>query len=59
MYPSCKNQVISMTDKSKFWPFDFDPEDEIYDNPSWDMPGLRRASKTQPARNGRSQKEKR
>jgi hypothetical protein len=37
-----------MIDKSKFWPLDFDPEDEIYENPSWDLPGLRRTSKTPP-----------
>jgi hypothetical protein len=28
--------------KRKFWPLDFDPEDEIYENPAWDLPGLRR-----------------
>ena len=28
--------------KRKFWPLDFDPEDEIYENPTWDLPGLRR-----------------
>jgi hypothetical protein len=26
----------------KFWPLDLEPEDQIYDNPSWDLPGLRR-----------------
>ncbi len=31
-----------MIDKSKFWPLDYDREDEIYENPSWDLPGLRR-----------------
>jgi hypothetical protein len=24
---------------SKFWPLDFDQESEIYDNPSWNLPG--------------------
>ncbi len=27
----------------KFWPLDYDPEGEIYDNVSWDLPGFRRA----------------
>ncbi len=31
-----------MKKTSKFWPFG-DPEVEIYDNPSWDLPGWRRA----------------
>jgi hypothetical protein len=26
----------------KFWPLDMDPEGQIYDNPAWDLPGLRR-----------------
>ena len=26
----------------KFWPLDFDPEGEIYENPSWDLPGYKR-----------------
>ncbi len=26
-----------------FWPLDFDQEVEIYENPSWDMPGRRRS----------------
>jgi hypothetical protein len=26
----------------KFWPLDFDPEGEIYDNPAWDLPGFKR-----------------
>ena len=26
----------------KFWPLDFDPEEEIYENLSWDLPGFRR-----------------
>jgi len=25
----------------KFWPFGFDPEGEIYENLSWDLPGYR------------------
>ncbi len=25
----------------KFWPLDFDPEGEIYENVAWDLPGLR------------------
>jgi hypothetical protein len=26
-------------EKRKFWPLDFDPEGEIYDNVAWDLPG--------------------
>ena len=25
----------------KFWPLDYDPEVEIYENVSWDLPGFR------------------
>jgi hypothetical protein len=28
-----------MTIHSNFWPLDFDQEVEIYDNPSWNLPG--------------------
>jgi hypothetical protein len=28
--------------KSKYWPLDYDPEVEIYDNLAWDLPGFRR-----------------
>jgi hypothetical protein len=28
-----------MMQLSKFWPLDFDQESEIYDNPSWNLPG--------------------
>ena len=34
-----------MSHPSKFWPLDFEPEDQIYENPSWDLPGLRRTRK--------------
>jgi len=26
---------------SKFWPWDYDPEGEIYENVAWDLPGFR------------------
>jgi hypothetical protein len=29
----------------RFWPLDYDPEVEIYDNPSWDLPGFKRFGK--------------
>ena len=34
----------------KFWPLDYDPEGEIYENPSWDLPGFRpdRKGQTKP-----------
>jgi hypothetical protein len=34
-----------MSYQSKFWPLDFDPENEIYENLSWDLPGRRPLSK--------------
>jgi hypothetical protein len=27
---------------SNFWPLDFDQEVEIYDNPTWNLPGRRK-----------------
>ncbi|HEX3880810.1 MAG TPA: hypothetical protein VHW24_27700 [Bryobacteraceae bacterium] len=37
-----------MKSTSNFWPLDFEPEDQIYDNPSWDLPGLRRKRHSAP-----------
>jgi len=34
--------------KRKFWPLDYDPEGEIYENVAWDLPGFRRARATRP-----------
>lgn len=31
-----------MAIQSMFWPLDFDQEVEIYDNPSWNLPGRRK-----------------
>ena len=28
--------------RASFWPLDFDEEVEIYDNPSWNLPGRRK-----------------
>jgi len=28
----------------KYWPWGDDSEGEIYDNPSWDLPGYRRST---------------
>jgi len=38
--------------KRKFWPLDYEPEDEIYENLSWDLPGFRpaRQAPTKPKR---------
>jgi len=30
----------------KFWPLDYDQEVEIYENLSWDLPGLKRFGRT-------------
>ncbi len=37
-----------MNSERKFWPLDFDPEVEIYENPSWDLPGFRTGRKSAP-----------
>lgn len=34
----------------KFWPLDYDPEDEIYDSPAWDLPGYRKSLQKQKGR---------
>jgi hypothetical protein len=36
-------------DERKFWPFDPNPEGEIYENLSWDLPGYQLKRKTAPA----------
>ena len=42
----------------KFWPLDYDPEDEIYESVSWDMPGfqLSRGSERRSRHPGRFKK---
>jgi len=30
-----------MTSTNNFWPLDYDPEEEIYENLSWDLPGFK------------------
>ena len=32
----------------KFWPLDYDPEGEIYENVAWDLPGYRRERRITP-----------
>ena len=32
----------------KFWPLDFDPEGEIYENVAWDLPGYTRNRQPRP-----------
>jgi len=39
----------------KFWPWDYDPDGEIYENVAWDLPGFRRGSSSRPPR-GQSDK---
>jgi hypothetical protein len=31
-----------------FWPLDFDPEEEIYENLAWDLPGYKLHREEQP-----------
>jgi hypothetical protein len=40
-------------DERKFWLFDSNPEGEIYENLSWDLPGYQLKRKTPPARTSR------
>ena len=38
-----------MSSTRKFWPLDdYDPDGEIYDNVSWDLPGFRGGRRAQP-----------
>jgi hypothetical protein len=39
--------------KRKFWPLDFDLEGEIYENPTWDLPGFRPTRTARPVRRTR------
>lgn len=34
----------------KFWPLDYDPEGEIYENLAWDLPGFRRPARSRYSR---------
>jgi hypothetical protein len=47
LFPSCKESSKPMY-TSKFWPLDYDPEVEIYDNPAWNLPGFRRRRPAKP-----------
>jgi hypothetical protein len=38
-----------MTSTRKFWPLDYDPEEEIYENLSWDLPGFKLADRSRRA----------
>lgn len=35
-----------MTSIRNFWPLDYDPEEEIYENLSWDLPGFKLARRS-------------
>jgi hypothetical protein len=39
--PPVAIQEILMSSCNKFWPWDDNPEGEIYDNLAWDLPGFR------------------
>jgi hypothetical protein len=43
LHPSCVSGRKLMN-TFQFWPLDMDPEGQIYENPAWDLPGLRRRS---------------
>ena len=37
----------------KYWPLDYEPEGEIYDNLAWDLPGYQRDRKVRSKRKRR------
>lgn len=41
---------------AKFWPLDYEPEDEIYDSLAWDLPGYRNVTPANPPRARRPEK---
>jgi hypothetical protein len=41
MFPPALTQVTSMRHNNNFWVLDYDPEGEIYESLSWDLPGFR------------------
>ena len=45
-------------DERKFWFFDSDPEGEIYENLSWDLPGYLLQRKAAQARRSRRAKDR-
>ena len=45
-------------DERKFWLFDSNPEGEIYENLSWDLPGYQLKPKTAPAGTARRREAK-
>jgi hypothetical protein len=40
--PLFQNGNESFMNIRKFWPLDFDPEDEVYETLVWDLPGYRK-----------------
>ena len=42
----------------KYWPWDDDPEGEIYENVSWDLPGFRPGNRQRKASRPKSPVEK-
>lgn len=45
VFPPSSFLVNRMSHTHKFWPLDYDPEGEIYENVAWDLPGFRRPSR--------------
>jgi hypothetical protein len=42
----------------QYWPLDYDPEVEIYDNPAWGLPGFRTSRRESSKSTGTAKKEK-
>jgi hypothetical protein len=53
MFPPSKESGCNHMTTRKFWPLDFDPEGEIYENPAWDLPGFNRGLTARPPKPSR------
>lgn len=45
-----------MSERKLFWPFDCDPEGEIYENLAWDLPGYRQRVRRPPLKKAKSER---
>jgi hypothetical protein len=48
-----------MSTTRNFWPLDYDPEGEIYENVAWDLPGFRRTTNLKPKPKRRADRRRR
>ena len=45
-----------MTSTRNFWPLDYDPEEEIYESLSWDLPGFKAVREVRKRQSGAERK---